>query len=414
MSLISSPTAPRAAGAPAALARFLREAEWANPSRLRNYLILLALAHIVGLAALVYLARGGVDPRGEPLGSDFVSFWTAGRLALARQAADVYVPNADLAAERALFGHPIGWYAFFYPPMFLLACLPLGLLSYMTALAVWLLATFAGFWAALRGLSKRFVNPLTLAAFPGVFSTIGHGQNAFLATALFAGGANLLESRPAIAGALFGLLCFKPQLAVVAPLALLLAGRFRALAAMAATAAAMMALSALVFGWQTWAAFLAETPMARATLERGLVDPAKMQSVFAAVRTLGGGNGLAYAAQIAAALAALAALVAGLRRERDARRQFALVAAVTCLTTPFLLDYDLTLLIVPIAILAEEGLETGFRSYEKTVLVAAFLLPGVARPLAQYGPLPLSPLVVAALAAVLWRRMVCAESAGAA
>ncbi|HXT05517.1 MAG TPA: glycosyltransferase family 87 protein [Roseiarcus sp.] len=413
MSLTSSPTLSRAVGAPTALKRILREAAWANPTRLRNYLILIALAHGLGLVALVYLARGGVDPRGEPLGSDFVSFWTAGRLALAHQGPSIYAPSADLAAERAFFGHPIGWYAFFYPPMFLLACLPLGLLSYMSALAAWLLTTFAVFAAALRGLSKRFVNPLTLAAFPGVFSTIGHGQNAFLTTGLFAGGVSLLENRPPLAGALFGLLCFKPQLALLAPLALLLAGRWRALTAFAATAAALAAVSALAFGLPTWAAFLAETPMARATLERGLVDPAKMQSVFAAVKVLGGGNGLAYAVQIAAALAALTALVVALRREPNARRQFALVATLTCLTTPFLLDYDLTLLIAPIAILAGEGLETGFRPYEKTVLVAAFLLPGVARPLAQYAHLPLSPLVVAALAAVLWRRMVCPRGAGA-
>jgi hypothetical protein len=408
MSLTSSPAAP-----PAGLKRILRDADWANPTRLRNYLALIALAHGVGLVALVYLARSGVDPRGEPLGSDFVSFWTAGRLALAHQAPSVYAPAADLAAERAAFGHPIGWYAFFYPPMFLLACLPLGLLSYGGALGAWLIATFAVFATALRAVSKRFVHPLTLAAFPGVFSTIGHGQNAFLTTGLFAGGVSLLEARPALAGALFGLLCFKPQLAVVAPLALLLSRRWRALAAMAATAAAMAALSALVFGLPTWAAFLKETPMARATLERGLVDPAKMQSVFAAVRVLGGGNGLAYGAQALAALAALAALVSAARRERDARLQFALVAALTCLTTPFLLDYDLTLLIVPIAILAEEGLETGFRPYEKTALVAAYLLPGVARPLAQYAHLPISPLIVAALAAALWRRMICPRSARA-
>jgi hypothetical protein len=413
MSLISSPTALRPAGALAALARIVRDAEWANPTRLRNYLVLIALAHVIGLAALLYLARGGVDPRGEPLGSDFVSFWTAGRLALAHQAASVYVPQTDLAAERALFGHPIGWYAFFYPPMFLLACLPLGLLSYTAALAAWLIATFAGFATALRALSKRFIHPLTLAAFPGVFSTLGHGQNAFLTTGLFAGGVSLLESRPAVAGALFGLLSFKPQLALLAPLALLLTGRWRALAAFSATAAALAALSALAFGLPTWAAFLAETPMARATLERGLVDPAKMQSVFAAIKVLGGGNGLAYGAQGLAALAALATLVSALRRERNARRQFALVAALTCLTTPFLLDYDLTLLIAPIAILAEEGLASGFRPYEKTALVAAFLLPGVARPLAQYGHLPVSPLVVAALAAAMWRRMVCPRRAAA-
>ena len=386
--------------------RFLRDADWATPTRLRNYLGLLALANLAGLLVLVsYIWAGGVDPRGEPVGSDFVSFWAAGKLALSHQAAQVYVPQSHLAAERAYFGAPLGWYAFFYPPIFLLACWPLGLLPYFAALGLWLATTFSAFAAALRALAPRFAHPLTLAAAPAVFSVIGHGQNAFLSTALFAAGTRWLERQPWLAGAMFGLLSFKPQLAALAPLGLLVTGRWRALAAFAATVAALATLSAYAFGLDAWTAFLAETPMARATLERGLVDPAKMQSVFAAVRVLGGAVPLAYVAQGLAAIAALGALVMALRHERDARLQFALVAVVTCLTTPFLLDYDLTLLLVPVAVLAEQGLATGFRAYEKTALAAAFLLPAFARPLAMHAHLPLSPLVIAALALVLLRRI---------
>jgi hypothetical protein len=388
------------------LVRVLRDADWATPTRMRNYLGLLALANLAGIAVLAsYIWTGGVDPRGEPVGSDFVSFWAAGKMALAHRAAQVYAPQSHLAAERAYFGAPLGWYAFFYPPVFLLACLPLGLAPYFVALGLWLASTFAAFAAALRGLAPRFAHPLTLAAAPAVFSVVGHGQNAFLSTALFAAGTRLLERQPTLAGAMFGMLCFKPQLALLAPLGLLVTGRWRALAAFVATAAALAALSACVFGLDAWTAFLAETTMARATLERGLVDPAKMQSVFAAVRVLGGAVPLAYFAQGLAAVAALGALVVALRREPDARRQFAAVAVVTCLTTPFLLDYDLTLLLVPIAVLAEEGLATGFRAYEKTALAAAFLLPAFARPLAEHAHLPLSPLVVAALALAILRRM---------
>jgi hypothetical protein len=385
--------------------RFLREADWANPARLAAYLKLLALANLAGVAVLgYYVWTGGVDPRGEPVGSDFVSFWAAGKMALAGHAAQVYDPQSHLAAERAYFGSALGWYAFFYPPIFLLACWPLGLAPYFVALGLWLGSTFAAFAGGLRALAPRFARPLTLAAAPAAFSVIGHGQNAFLSAALFAAGTNWLERRPALAGATFGLMSFKPQLALIAPFALLVGGRWRALAAFAVTVAALAGLSAWVFGLDAWAAFLAETPMARATLERGLVDPAKMQSVFAAVRVLGGAVPLAYAAQGLAAAAALGALVVALRRSQDARRQFALVAVVTCLTTPFLLDYDLALLLVPVAVLAEDGLASGFRPYEKAALGAAFLLPAFARPLAQNLHLPLSPLVIAALALVLLRR----------
>jgi alpha-1,2-mannosyltransferase len=387
---------------PTGALRFLRDAPWANPQRLRAYALLLALAHAAALAALLFMARTGIDARGEPLGSDFVSFWSAGRLAWQGHAAAAYDPAAHHAAEQAFFGRPLGWYAFFYPPIFLLVCAPLGAMPYFAALAVWLASTAAALATALRALAPRLVTPLTLAAFPAAFTTVGHGQNAFLTAALLAGAALGLDRRPALAGALIGCLVFKPQLALLAPVALLLTGRWRALAAMAATSAALAVLATLAFGLDAWTAFLAETPMTRATLECGLVDPAKMQSVFAAVRVLGGGVGLAYAAQGAAALGALVALMRA--RPRDSRALVALISALACLTTPFLLDYDLTLLIVPIVVLAQAGFETGFRPFEITALAAAFLLAEVARPLAMTLSLPVSPLIVAALAAVLIRR----------
>ena len=382
--------------------RFLRDAAWANPQRLRAYATLLALAHGAALAALLYMARSGVDARGEPLGSDFVSFWTAGRMALQGHAAAIYDPAAHQAAERAAFGNFPGWYAFFYPPVFLLLCAPLGALPYFAALALWLSASFAAMAAALRKLSRRLVTPLTLAAFPAVFATLGHGQNAFLTTALLAGAALTLDRRPLLAGALLGCLCFKPQLALLAPIALLLTGRWRALAGMAMSGLALAALATLAFGLDAWTAFLVETPLTRATLERGLVEPAKMASVFAAVRVLGGGVALAYFAQGAAALGALGALVYA--RPQTGRALIALVAALACLTTPFLLDYDLTILIVPVVVLADEGLETAFLSFEKTALAAAFLLAEIARPLALTLHLPVAPLVVAGLATVMIRR----------
>jgi hypothetical protein len=209
-------------------------------------------------------------------------------------------------------------------------------------------------------------------------------------------------------------LSFKPQLAAILPFALLVTGRWRALAAMALTGAALALMTLPLFGLETWRAFLAETPLARETLERGLVDPAKMQSVFSAWRLLGAAVPLAWAAQIAAACAALAGLVYALRPTRDGRRLGALVACATCLTTPFLLDYDLTLLIVPIAVVFDEAAESGFRPYEKATLLAAYLLAGFARPLAEYAHLPLSPLIVAALMSIVARRCLQENAAAAA
>jgi len=119
---------------------------------------------------------------------------------------------------------------------------------------------------------------------------------------------------------------------------------------------------------------------------------------------LGGGVRLAWAAQGAASLSALAGLIYALRHTREGRRLGALAACTACLATPFLLDYDLTLLIVPIAVVFDEAMQDGFAPYEKTTLFAAYLLAGFARPIAEFAHLPLTPIVVSALMFVVARR----------
>jgi hypothetical protein len=394
-----------AAMSPTRLIAFFREASWLDGRRAGVWVRILAAIQLLTLLGLVASSRHGADLRGEPLGTDFVSFWTASRLALSGEAASVYDPAAHHAAERAFFGGDFGFYAFFYPPVFLLFCLPLGLAPYFVALVAWLAATGAAYVRVVRQFAANRIGVLPILAFPAVFVTVGHGQNALLSTALFGAGALALGARPLLAGALFGALCYKPQLAVLLPLGLAASGRWRALVAMGASAAALVALSFLLFGAPAWRAFFAQAPLARAVLEQGLVEPEKMISLFAALRLAGGGVALAYDAQAALALAAVLTLVVALRRTGDALEQGALIAAATLLATPFALDYDLALLALPLALLLSRALATGFLPYEKILLLAAYALPGFARPLAQAVHLPLAPAILVLLFCALVRRV---------
>ncbi|MCI4677773.1 DUF2029 domain-containing protein [Rhodoblastus acidophilus] len=383
----------------------LREARWFDISRARAYVAILAAVQALGLIGLLLSARHGLDPRGEPIGTDFVSFWTAARLAMSGAPASVYDPAVHFAAQRAAFGGHFGWYAFFYPPVFLLYVLPLGALSYFGALVLWLGATLGAYVLALRQIAAKPLGLLPILAFPAVLITLTHGQNAFLSTALFAGGAVLLERRPVLAGLLLGAVCYKPQLAIFIPLALAAAGRWRAFFAFGVAALALAGLSYVVFGDAAWRAFFAETALARATLEQGLVEPGKMQSLFAALRLWGAPFQLAYVVQAPVSLAAAVSLVFLLRRTGDARMQIALTVVATLLATPFVLDYDFTLLALPLAVVLTRALRTGFLPYEKILLLAAYMLPGVARVLALYALLPLSPFVLALLFASMARRV---------
>jgi hypothetical protein len=383
----------------------LRDARWFGPERARAYALILAVAQCAGLAVFVGLSSHGADARGEPLGTDFVSFWTAARLALGGQPSMAYDPVAHQAAEHAMFPGFEGWYAFFYPPVFLLYSLPLALAPYFVALALWLTATGAAFAQVVRQIAARRIGLIPILAFPAVFTNIGHGQNAFLTTALFGAGINFLGRRPVLAGMFFGGLAYKPQLAFIIPLGLAAAGRWRAFFSMGATALVLAALSFAAFGETTWSAFLAEATIARQTLEQGLVGPEKMQSLFAALRLLGASLGAAYALQAMLTGCVCLVLVVSLRKMEDAVAQGALMAAAALLVTPFVLDYDLALLALPLAFLLSQALQTGFRPWEKITLMTAFVLPAVSRALAEHAHLPLAPAVLLLFFLVLARRV---------
>nr|WP_295371928.1 glycosyltransferase family 87 protein [uncultured Sphingosinicella sp.] len=383
----------------------LRDADWLGDTRTRAVMLTFAVT-LPGLAVVwIAMSRGGIDPAGHPIGTDYLSFWTAARFAVSGEAAAAYDIAAHHAAQRTQAGTDPGYAAFFYPPTFLLALLPFGLFGYFTSLALWLGTTLAAYWHAFRGWACGWsAASLALIAYPAVLSNAGHGQNAFLTAALIGGGALLVERRPWLAGVLLGALIIKPHLALVIPFALLFRGEWRSIAAAAASAAALCLAALLVLGSESWIGFFEGTALARTTLENGLVDPAKMQSLFAAARLLGTPLPLAYGLQAALFALALLGLFLVARAGADARAQGATMTAAALVSTPFLLDYDLTLAAFPMVWMFIEARRTGFLPWEKIVLAAAFILPLISRSLAMSAGIPLAPLVLGALFLLVVRR----------
>jgi alpha-1,2-mannosyltransferase len=392
-----NPAPPRRFGA-------LSQADWLTGKRARTWGWLLLVVTVMIALAWVGAAHGGLDRTGRPLGTDFTSFWAASKLALAGSPQRAYDAAAHHAQQVAIFGRDTGYAAFFYPPIFLLICLPLATLPYLAALAAWLTATGALYWRIARAWLGAALGAMPIFAFPAVLTNIGHGQNGFLSAALFGGGALWLERRPILAGLCLGALAYKPHLGLMIPIALAIAGRWKTFAAAGVTVVALAAASYGLFGAETWRAFLADSSLARSALEKGLVGDGKMQSAFAAVRLWGGGLGLAYGAQAAVAVSAAGGLLWLQRRAPNSSAEGPAMIAAALLASPFLLDYDLVILAAPLAWMLREGVRDGFLSWEKTILLAAFVLPAVSRMLATEARLPLAPLVLAALFVAILRR----------
>ncbi len=381
--------------------------DWLNASRARAYGGLLALAMVIALVGFYgkILAPCLSDAQARPLASDFDTFWAGARLALQGRPAAAYDPAAMRVAEQeGAQPQPGQFFAYLYPPVFLLLSLPLGALPYLVALPAFLLAGFVAASVALARILPRSWPWWPVLAFPAGLLNAVIGQNGDYSAACFAGALLWLENRPALAGACLGLLAFKPQLALCAPVALLAARRWRALLSCAAVAAALMAGAWLVLGRETWLAFLGAAPLARRMLQSPQIWP-KMVSVASAARLLHGGAALAYCAQAASCAAAILVVAATSRRRPGAGAEMATLVTATMLCSPYLWDYDLVCLAVPLAWLAARATATGWRKLEKPVAAAAYLGPAVVRLINVGTGVPLAPLMIAALLAVVTRRI---------
>lgn len=395
----------------AASVAFFRTAAWLGQGRALAWIRILAVMSVLAASGLLVLTHGGrlPDPWGRPLGPDFSSFWTAARLALAGNPGAAWDPTAHGAAQRASFpvagGFRPVYYAFFYPPPFMLICLPFGLLPYGLALVAWVGLSGAAFLAGLRAMLPHGW-PALLAGigFPAFMLNAMSGQNGALSAGLFAAAAVRLERRPWLAGMCLGSLCYKPHLALLVGPALLFARRWRALAGAAAAVVLLCLGSLLALGADAWRDFLADRVLATITLEQGLVAYSKMSSSFAGLRLLGASSTLAWVVQAVSTLVALAAVVAVAWRRPGGAAEMAATAAGACLATPFLLYYDLTVLAVPLAWVAAEAARDGFLAWERLVLAVGYLLGLLSFALASGLGLPVAPLAVAALLAVVSRR----------
>jgi hypothetical protein len=251
---------------------------------------------------------------------------------------------------------------------------------------------------------------LLAVAYPAVFVNLGHGHNGFLTAALMGGALVLLNRRPWLAGVLFGLLAYKPQFGLMIPLVLLVSGRWRTIAAAAATVVALCALTTWTFGVDVWSAFLTSTRLTRVVvLEHGDTGWYKIQSVFSWVRMWGGSISLAYTLQ-AIATVLVATALAWLWRSRIAFPfKAAALALAAVLATPYSLDYDLMVLAPAIAFLGAHGLAYGFGPYERTLLGILWLVPLVARAFAEWTLIPLAvPAMLLTFFAIM--RRAAAES----
>jgi hypothetical protein len=384
----------------------LRSGEWLTVARMRGYSLILLVIGAIAVAGWIAISDSLIDRNGKPIGTDFSNVYAAGKLTWQGRPAEAYDPALQHAAEKATFGgRDVPFYGWHYPPFFFAVAVLVAAVPYAWGLSIWLLAGLAAYLAVNRAILPRPETLLIAAAFPAVFVNIGHGQNGFLTAALLGGALHLLDRRPWLAGVLIGCLAYKPQFGVLIPIALVAGGRWSAIAAAAASVVALVAISVVTLGAGVWHAFADSMTFTQTVvLEQGGTGWEKIQSIFSAARMWGAGVHLAYDAQTALALMLAASLAWLWRGDAAFELKASALATGSLLATPYVLDYDLVALAIAIAFFIRHGIARGFRSFEISLLAAAWIMPLLSRGVAGVTGIPLGLLVLLTLYMVTLRR----------
>ncbi len=356
-----------------------------------------------------YLLHAGLPPIDKPwvdgthfvIGRDFLNTWMGGRSVFGDGPAawfDLHVYNATL---RQMLGTNYQELYWSYPPHLLLFIWPFGLMPYLPAYIAWCVIGIALYLLACSGaLPRRRLMFLAIA--PSITVCVFFGQNGFYTAALLIGGLLCLDRRPLLAGVLFGILTIKPQIGLLLPVVLLLERRWLTIAAAAITAAALVAATAMLFGWHIWVEFWQKVVPQQAWLTEHGGGPlfAMVSSVFYGMRVIGLPLGVDWAVQWLVSALALGALVWTYWQRRDPALSLALFVTATFLFTPYILNYDMVVFGFVVALLLARADNT---AGDRWLLFAVWWLP-ITMMLATIGKIPLAPIALIAFAArLMWR-----------
>jgi Glycosyltransferase family 87 len=362
------------------------------------------VAFEIGLTLFAVAGTHGlIVPLAGPTTTDFDSFYAAGKLAAAGTPQLAYDHTAHYLVEQQVTQQGVAYNFFYYPPPFLLLCNLLAHFPYLIAFGLFEATTLALYLLVAQRILDfdGVVNLVPVLAFPPVFWTIGMGQNAFLTAALFGAATFFVDRRPAVAGVLFGGLCYKPHFALLVPVALIAGRHWRAFATAFASAAALCLLSLALFGWVTWHAFLIAAAGSPGVYQSGRIALGGFVTPFGAVLLLGGTPTLAYAVQAVVAVSAAALVAVVWHRAPPLPLRAAVLAAATLVAVPLAIVYDLMLASIAGLWLLRADMATRLRRWGGWMLAGLAALSFSPRASAEHWHLPVGPAISVALFAAV-------------
>ena len=315
-------------------------------------------------------------PNGYPRCIDFGFFWLSGKLAVAGDTARIFDYPAWSAVQAAFFdpGSCPNFNRFYYPPTLLFFTYPLGLMPYVVALAVWIIASFILYLAAVYAILPRRT-ALIAAATPAfvMLSNVLMGHTGFLTAALMGLSLVFMERRQWLSGVFLGLLTYKPHFGLLFPIALLASRNWRVIGSAALTTVILGVLAAMAFGYEGWVQFIDALTDRNSGLGPAAGVMPRLQSVFGLFQLVGASTRVSWSAQLVVSVIVVLGIWMIWAKPAALNLKAAALCAGSFLVSPYALFYDLSILSIAVAFFVKEGLSGGFLPGERTAILICWV-----------------------------------------
>jgi alpha-1,2-mannosyltransferase len=387
---------------------------WLSTKRIRVHGLLLAVS-LWTVYAVDMSTPGLLDRNSLVKGTDFLYFYTLGRLALDDRGDLLYDMRAQAELAREFVANaPNSLYVPLYGPQVSLFFVPLARLPYGYALAAWLavnvlIYAFCCFavWKTCPGLQKYRGTGLILAiAFPGFFHLLAWGQTSGLALLCFTlAYLALRRDHTLLAGLAIGSLIFKPQLGLAAAVVFVCAREWKVIAGTAVAASIQLAAAWIHYGTTVMPTYLHALTHVQEVLP--LLEPRLYQthSFRFLWSLLLPWPRLALGLYAVSAVAILVLTVRVWRSRSALSVRFSALLLATVLVSPHLTVYDLIILAPAFLLLGDWAVahhEQLFALRIRQLLYLCYPLFLVG-PLTRMTHLQLSVLAMTALLWITWR-----------
>ena len=338
----------------------------------------------IELVPTLFLARIHIPEK-----SDFRCFYSGGLL-LRTDPSNLYNIYKQRKLQADLAGAENGWQMFIQPPYEALLLAPFSLLPYRNGYLLYLgfnVALIIPCFLVARDAFSNVVDPwqprpgLLFFFFLPLWLALLQGQASVRLLLLCCGAWHeIRRRRDFVAGLLLALGLFKLQITVPLVLLLVLWRGVRLLAGFAAGASFVTAVSLLLVGWRglwEFGKLLLTSSLVQGETPSAIAAVGQVPTLMPNLRGLLYGCGGRYLPHLwllgltfAISAAVLLLVICLLRRKEDDGAGFALAVIGALLVSYHLHSHDLTLLLLPIALLAGRK-----RPYFSALVSACFLLP---------------------------------------